>query len=101
MDRRLELDALLRGILGSVNVYFQPPEGFKMEYDCIVYKREKIDSRFASNLPYSHAKRYSVTYIYRDPDSTIPMEIAKLPMCVHDRYFSNDNLHHDVFTLYY
>lgn len=101
MGQRVDLHEILCTILGSRNVYFQPPTGFKMTYDCIVYKREKIDSRFADNTPYQHAKRYSVTAIYRDPESALPDEIAKLPMCVHDRYFTSDNLHHDVFTLYY
>lgn len=101
MGQRVDLHEILCAILGSRNVYFQPPTGFKMTYDCIVYKRGKIDSRFANNKPYHHANRYSVTVIYRDPESPIPGKIAELPMCVHDRYFSSDNLHHDVFTLYY
>ncbi len=101
MGQRVDLHEILCAILGSRNVYFQPPTGFKMTYDCIVYKREKIDSHFANNKLYRHTNRYSVTVIYRDPESEIPQKIADLPMCVHDRYFSNDNLHHDVFTLYF
>lgn len=101
MGQRVDLHEILCAILGSRNVYFQPPTGFKMTYDCIVYKREKIESRFANNKPYHHTNRYSVTVIYRDPESHIPGKIAELPMCIHDRYFSSDNLHHDVFTLYY
>ena len=101
MGQRLDLHEILCEALGSRNVYFQPPTGFKMTYDCIVYKREKIDSRFANNKPYHHTNRYSVTVIHRDPESTVPEKIAALPMCVHDRYFASDNLHHDVFTLYY
>lgn len=34
MNRRYELQAVLEGILGSGNVYFQPPENLKMRYDC-------------------------------------------------------------------
>lgn len=101
MGRRLDLHEVLCAALGSRNVYYQPPTGFKMTYDCIVYKREKIDSRFADNTPYQHTRRYSVTAIYRDPESPIPDRIAQLPMCAHDRYFTSGNLHHDVFTLYY
>lgn len=101
MGQRVDLHEILCAALGSRNVYFQPPTEFKMTYDCIVYKREKIDSRYANNKPYHHTKRYSVTVIYRDPESPIPDKIADLPMCSHDRYFVSDNLHHDVFTLYY
>lgn len=101
MGQRLDLHEVLCNILGSRNVYFQPPTGFRMPYPCIVYKREKIDTRFAGNKPYLHTNRYSVTVIDQDPESQIPNGIADLPMCVHDRQFVNDNLYHDVFTLYY
>lgn len=101
MGQRLDLHEILCNILGSRNVYFQPPTGFKMTYDCIVYKRDKIDSRFAGNRPYTHSNRYSVTVISRDPESPVPSKLVELPMCVHDRYFTSDNLHHNVFTLYY
>ena len=101
MGQRVDLHELLVAALGSRNVYFQPPEGFKLVYPCIVYTREKIDSYFATNKPYMHYNRYSITVIDRDPESEIPRKIAEFPMCVHDRYFALDNLHHDVFTLYY
>lgn len=101
MGRRIDLHELLVAAIGSRNVYFQPPEGFKMSYPCIVYRREKIDTQFAGNLPYRHTNRYSVTVIDKDPESPISGRIAAFPMCVHNREFTNDNLHHDVFTLYY
>lgn len=101
MGRRLDLHEILCEILGSRNVYFQPPTGFQMKYPCIVYDRSKIDTRYAENVPYAHFNRYSVTVIDRDPESEIPYKIADLPKCAHDRQFVNDNLYHDVFTLYY
>lgn len=101
MGQRDDLHELLVAAVGYRHVYFQPPEGFRMSYPCIVYKREKIDTRFAGNLPYNHTNRYSVTVIDQDPESLIPGRIAEFPMCVHDRQFVSDNLYHDVFTLYY
>lgn len=101
MGQRIDLHALLIEAVGSRNVYFQPPEGFKMSYPCIVYEREKITSDHANNKPYLHHKRYSVTVIDKDPESLIPDKIAAFPTCQHDRHFVSDNLHHDVFTLYY
>lgn len=103
---RTELHELLCEILASSgeerkHVYFQPPEGFKMVYPCIVYELEKIDVLHAGNAPYMSARRYRVTVIDRNPDSAIPGKIAMLPTCAHDRHFVSDNLHHDVFTLYY
>lgn len=72
-----------------------------MEYDCIRYERSRIDPRFADNQPYSLHDRYQVTVIYRNPDSDLPKQIAQLPMCTHDRYYTADNLNHDVFNLYF
>lgn len=101
MGQRLDLHELLVAAVGSRNVYFQPPDGSRMSYPCIVYERERIDSEHANNKPYLHHKRYSVTVIDRDPDSPIPDRIAAFPKCRHVQHFENDNLHHDVFTLYY
>lgn len=98
MDRRLALDEVLRGI--APNVYFQPPENLKLVYPCIVYELEQIIALYANNLPYTDRARYSVTVIDRDPESSITSQIAALPMCRHERHFVNDNLHHDVFTIY-
>ena len=34
------------------NVYFQPPTNIKLEYPCIVYKRDFADTEFADDNPY-------------------------------------------------
>lgn len=101
MDRRLELQELLEHILGSSNVYFQPPATVKMNYPAIVYNRDAQDSKFAGNLPYSLTKRYEVTVIDRDPDSYIPDRVAALPMSSFSRHFVVDNLNHDIYALYF
>lgn len=101
MADRLSLQFLLEDILGSRNVYFNPPENLRMEYPAIRYSRKKIDSSYANDSVYRQTKRYEVTVIYKDPDSDLPDKISKLPMCSHDRDYVADNLQHDVFTLYY
>lgn len=101
MALRPELQTLLVDILGSDNVYFQPPPTIKMTYPCIVYRRDYAETVFAENLPYKITKRYQVTVIDPNPDSDIPMKIAKLPMCVFDRFFTSDNLNHDVYNLFF
>ena len=101
MDRRLSLQTTLEAILGSENVYFQPPEKFKFVYPCIVYSRDGGPSQFADNIPYKNYRRYSVTVIDINPDSTIPEKVAMLPICSFDRHYIVDNLHHDVYNLYY
>lgn len=101
MGQRQALQTLLQGILETNNVYFQPPPTVAMEYPCIVYRRDKVDTIFADDKPYKHAKRYQVIVIDRDPDSTIPARIAALPMCVFDRFYTADNLNHDVYNLFF
>lgn len=101
MSRRIELQELLEKLLGSENVYFQPPTNKKMQYDCIRYSRIKIKPDYADNIPYNLHDCYQVIAIYKDPDSDLPHKIAMLPMCSHNRHYTADNLNHDVFTLYY
>jgi hypothetical protein len=101
MGQRLELQTILSDILGFNNVYFQPPPTIKMLYPCIVYERDFAETEFASNYPYKVTKRYQVTVIDRDPDSEIPNKIAALPMCVFDRFYTADNLNHDVYKLFF
>ncbi len=101
MSRRIELQSLLEEILGSRNVYFQPPASLKMQYDCIRYERIRIDTDHADNLPYQLYDRYQIIAIYKNPDSDLPRKIAALPMCYHERHYTADNLNHDVFNLYY
>lgn len=72
-----------------------------MQYPCIVYARDNADTRFADNQPRMRTTRYSVTVIDRDPDSDIPGKVAMLPLCSTDRSFVADNLHHDVFRLFF
>jgi hypothetical protein len=101
MGLRLQLQALLESILGSDAVYFQAPSSELMVYPCIVYNRDRTETEFAGNNPYRFTKRYQVTVIDEDPDSTIPDRVGALPMCTHDRTFVVDNLNHYVFTLYF
>jgi len=101
MPPRSELQTLFESLIGTGNVYFQPPSSVRMAYPCIVYERSNIQTKFADNLPYSNAKQYRVTVIDKDPDSIIPDEILKLPKCVFDRHYNTENLNHDVFILFF
>jgi hypothetical protein len=102
MGTRLELQALLEELLGSENVYFQPPENVKLQYPCIVYKRGFIErTEYANDKPYQQRIRYALTIIDKNPDSEIPSKIAALPMCIFERHFTSDNLNHDIYNLYY
>lgn len=101
MGQRLDLHEILKTILGSDNVYFQPPPTVTMEYPCIVYRREWAKNFHADDKPYATKKSYQVTVIDRDPDSVIPDKIAELPLCAFDRFYVAENLNHDVFKVFF
>ena len=98
---RLDLQTILVGILGSNQVYFQPPATVEMQYPCIVYHRDYAQTDFADDYPYANAKRYQIMVIDENPDSDIPDKIGALPMCVFDRFYTADNLNHDVYKLFF
>lgn len=99
--RRVQLQTLLEKLLGSSNVYFQPPPTIQMEYPCIVYNIDNADSDFADNIAYNFTWRYQVTVIDRNPDTPIRDAVASLPKCLFSRYFAANNLNHYVFVLYF
>lgn len=99
MGSRAELQTLLLTLCN--NVYFQPPETVKMSYPCIVYRRDREDAKFSGNKPYSRTKRYLVTVIDPDPDSDIPDKVGALPMCTFDRFYTADDLNHDVYNIFF
>lgn len=101
MGRRLELHNILLNLIGNGNVYFQPPNGLQMKYPCIIYSRDYALTEFADNSPYRNTKRYMVTVVDRDPDSPIPDKVAKLPMSIFNRFYTADNLNHDVYNVYF
>lgn len=82
------------------NVYFQPPNGLKMEYPCIVYKLNAEDVQHADNGKYRLNEGYQVTVMDRDPDGVLRKMVSSLPMCKFDRSFASENLNHYFFNLF-
>lgn len=101
MAQRLELQTLLETLLGSRNVYFQPPASISMQYPAIRYSLNDIENLHADNQVYSQRKSYSVTLIDWNPDNVYVDKLSELPMCSFDRHYVADNLNHYVFTLYF
>ena len=102
MASRLQLQLELEELLGSENVYYQPPENLRMKYPCIRYNLSSGNTRFADNKPYSFDKEYSVTMIGYSVDEDMVKKIAMhFPKSRYDRQYKADNLVHDVFTIFY
>lgn len=101
MKKQQNLQKMFEQILGSRNVYYQPPSTTQMNYPAIVYSRSNIQNTFADDSVYTQSYAYEVTVIDRDPNSEIVEKVSALPMCKFDRHFIISNLNHDVFTLHY
>lgn len=101
MASRIELQALLESVLGSRNVYFQPPESVKMSYPAIVYSLSTFYTRFADNAHYRSKKAYTITLMDKNPDSEYVEKLYNLPMCGFDRHYKADNLNHWIFKIYF
>ncbi len=102
MGSRLNLHSELKTLLGSDNVYFQPPESKKLVYDCIVYQRKDIWNRHADNRNYALKDCYEITLIYRDPDNKLVHDLLNhFQYSSYTRHFTSDNLNHDIITIYY
>lgn len=97
--QRADLQALLETLVDDV--YFQPPTNVSLRFPCIIYKRNTDWVKHADNDLHLRMLQYEVTVIDRDPDSMIPVEVAKLPMCRFQRHFTADDLNHDVYNLYW
>lgn len=101
MASRLDLQTQLEEILGTRNVYYQPPESIKLCYPCILYSLADVDDRKANNSSYMKNRRYELILIDEDPDSCYVEPILELPYARFDRAYPTSGLNHFVFSLYY
>lgn len=101
MASRLKLQTEFEEILGSRNVYFQPPSSVKMHYPAIRYSLSDLDGLHANDKMYKQMIAYEVVLIDPNPDNTYAQAILDMPYCSFDRSYAADNLNHYVFTLYY
>lgn len=98
---RIELHFKLVELLGSNNVYFQPPSTVKLSYPCIIYKRDTQSDHRADNRVYHMQRGYLVTVITADPDSNIPDKMMTFQYSSFSTHFTADNLNHYVYSIYY
>ena len=101
MASRLNLQTKLEELLGSRNVYYQPPESLKMEYPAIRYSKSRMESRYADDIKYSNLTSYEVIVIDRNPDNGVIQKILELPYSSFERHYVSDNLNHDIINLYF
>lgn len=100
MRSRLELHQFLCDILGSNQVYFQPPATIQMNYPAIVYSLNGHSKRVADNRVFFSTKGYGITVIDKDPESEIADRLMEDVRFSFDRHYRADNLNHFTFTTY-
>lgn len=98
---RIDLDKILRSTLGSTNVYYDPPESFKLRYPCIVYSLSNHVDNNADDARYRRLKRYLVIYITQNADDPKVDELDDLRYCSLSRAYTSDGLFHYAYTIYY
>lgn len=101
MGTRLQLQSKLEELLGSRNVYYQPPETLKISYPAIRYSKKTINGKYADDRKYLNTNCYELIVISKTPDNSVIDDLLNLPYCSFDRHYKADNMNHDVLTLYF
>jgi len=102
MSNRINLQKDLEAVLGSENVYFQPPSGIRMLYPAVVYSLNRISATYAGNKIYNERKSYTLIIMDANPNSDIlAIILISFTHISFDRMYIKDNLYHWVCTLFY
>lgn len=102
MDNRIKLQGELERILGSKDVYFQPPASVTMSYPCVVYNIGNGDVKYANDKVYRYIHKFDITFIYKKPTiGIIETMINEFQLCKFEKAYVVDNLNHYTFSLYY
>ena len=102
MVSRLKLQEELEEILGSKNVYFQPPASVKLKYPCIIYELTNTDVKRADNKTFVTTNCYHVKHLFKTLEREKKNDLLlHFMMISHDNRMIVDGLYNDDFTLYY
>ena len=99
MTNRLTLSRVLHDILGTDNVYYNPPEYQKMNFPCIIYNRSYIYDYKADNIKYLDYTTYKITVVSKTPDHPAIKKILKIPMTKFSTQYQKNGYYHDVIIL--
>lgn len=99
--RQEQLQTILEDLLGSKEVYYQPPNNVKMAYPAIRYTLNDIYTRKADDSTYGKKREYQIIMMDWLPDNEVIDKILELPYSSYERHYEADNLNHDVISLYF
>lgn len=98
-EDRMILGSFLENILGTKNIYFQPPDNIQINYPCIIFERTDVDSKKANNSVFIQQYRYKILVISKNPDELVLNKLSNIPNCSYEQHYIMNNLHHDVYSL--
>lgn len=102
MASRLELHEEFCTLLGSRNVYYNPPESVRMSYPAIRYSKTGMHTLEADDRLYKKVNQYQAIIIDPNPDSDIPDKcIEHFQMCSFGSPYVVGGLMHFPITIYY
>lgn len=99
MTNRLTLQNKLEEILGSRNVYYNPPESQKMNFPCIVYNMTNIQPIHADNKTYLDYTTYKLIHVSKQADSPVIRTILDIPMTRFSTKYVKNGFYHTVIIL--
>ena len=100
MKTRAEVQELLEEVLGSKNVYFQPPTNTSIKYPCIVFKFVRFNVTHADNKPYLVTGHWDIHHMYKNPKNDLKEKfLFEVPFCHFDRRIVTDGVYNDYYII--
>lgn len=93
------LHQFLVAILGSAEVYMDPPENLKMRYPAIVYTRTDVRQQYADDGVYLCSDKYEIVVVSRTPMHPATTKLLQTARVRFNKHYVVNGLHHDVMTL--
>ena len=98
-EKRIQLGILLKTLLGSENIYFQPPTNTQLRYPCFLYTLNDLPNKKANNNKYIRNLSFIVTYISKTPDLERIQQIHQSEGFEYQRSYTTEGLNHTVFKI--
>ena len=102
MLKRVDIQEKFKFLLGSNNVYYQPPANLKMKYPAIVYSLDGLDVKRFDNRRLINKNCFSVTHIYRnESENLVETMLKNFEYISFDNRSIVDGIYNDHYTIYW
>lgn len=102
MLKRVDIQEKFKFLLGSNNVYYQPPANLKMKYPAIVYSLDGLDVKRFDNIRLINKNCFSVTHIYRnESENLVEAMLKNFEYISFDNRSIVDGIYNDHYTIYW